>query len=232
MKVKKLVHVSSIAALGRKRPLFKKDESNAELITESMQWEPVSSNNYGKSKYLGELEVWRGIAEGLNAVIVNPSLILGAGDWNNSSTAIFKKAYNEFPWYAEGETGFVDVQDVVKAMIMLMQSDVTAQRFIISAQNESFRTIFSMIAKEFKKKLPSKKVTPFLAGLVWRLEALKALFTGSIPLITKETSITALTVSNFDNNKFKKHFPGFAYKKIEITIREVCKVLQQKVNKQ
>ena len=63
------------------------------------------------------MEVWRAIAEGLNAVIVNPSTILGFGDWNNTSCALFKTAYNEFPWYTDGVNGFVDVNDTAKAVV-------------------------------------------------------------------------------------------------------------------
>src|SRR6478672_1289430 len=105
--VQKMLHVSSVSALGRIR--------NGETVNEEMSWTEKSSNSeYGKSKYFGEMEVWRGTGEGLNAVIVNPSTILGAGDWNNGSSEIFKTAYNEFPWYAEGMNGFVDVKDVAK----------------------------------------------------------------------------------------------------------------------
>ena len=90
-----------------------------------MQWSKETSNSkYGQSKYLAEMEVWRGIAEGLNAVMVNPSIILGAGDWNSGSSAIFQSAYNNFPWYTKGSTGFVDVRDVASAMISLMEHDI------------------------------------------------------------------------------------------------------------
>ena len=93
--VQKLLYVSSVAALGRMR------EDSA--IDENMHWSPKTNNSeYGKSKYLAEMEVWRGIGEGLKAVIVNPTIILGAGDWNAGSTQIFKTVYNEFPWYTGG----------------------------------------------------------------------------------------------------------------------------------
>ncbi|HEY2727007.1 MAG TPA: NAD-dependent epimerase/dehydratase family protein, partial [Parafilimonas sp.] len=123
--VKKLLHVSSVSALGRIREDV--------IIDETMQWSEDANNSvYGESKYLGEMEVWRGIAEGLNAVIINPTIILGAGDWNNGSSEIFKTAYKEFPYYTEGVTGFVDVKDVVKAMITLMNSDIFSERFIVN----------------------------------------------------------------------------------------------------
>ncbi len=223
--VKKMVYVSSVAALGRIR--------ENEPINETMNWtEETSNSKYGQSKFLAEMEVWRGIGEGLNAVMVNPVIILGPGDWNSGSSQIFKSVYDEFPWYATGTTGFVDVRDVAKAMIELMNSDITAQRFILSADNRSYRDMFNLIARAFGKKPPHKKVTPWLAKIVWRFEAVKSMFTGKSPLITKETAATALAKVNFDNSKLKKHLPGFTYRSIEDTIAETCSVLQQKLNSQ
>ncbi|HPH90816.1 MAG TPA: NAD-dependent epimerase/dehydratase family protein [Ferruginibacter sp.] len=222
--VKKLVHVSSVAALGRIR--------ENEAITEKMNWtEETSNSNYGKSKYMAELEVWRGIAEGLEAVMVNPTMILGYGDWNTGSSQMFKSVYNEFPWYAEGVTGYVDVRDVVKAMIALMESNINAERFIISAEDRSFKEVFTLMASAFGKKAPHKKVTPFIAKVVWRLEAIKSLFSGKDPLVTKETAKTALATVHFDNSKLKKFLPGFTYRTIEETIHYTCSLFQQKLNK-
>ena len=221
--VKKLVHVSSVAALGRIR--------ENEPINESMNWtEETSNSKYGQSKYLAELEVWRGIGEGLDAVIVNPVLILGAGDWNTSSVKIFKSVYDESPWYTDGVTGYVDVRDVAKAMILLMESDITAQRFILSAENRTFRFVFNLIAKAFDKKPPHKKVNAVLANMVWRLEAVKSRFTGNDPLITKETAATAMAKVYFNNSKLKEYLPAFNYRSIEETITDTCAALQQKIN--
>lgn len=220
--VKKMVYVSSVAALGRIR------EDVA--VNENMKWtEETSNSNYGQSKYLAELEVWRGIGEGLDAVIVNPVIILGDGDWNAGSSQIFKSMYDEFPWYTEGVTGFVDVRDVVKSMIELMQSDISSERFIISAENRSYREVFNLIAKGFSKKVPYKKVTPFIAKLVWRFEALKSSFTGKDPLVTKETALTALAKVNFDNSKLKRFLPEFQYRKIEDTVIDTCYAMKQKL---
>lgn len=221
--IKKMVHVSSVAALGRKR-----EEGP---VNETMNWTEETSNSaYGQSKYLAEMQVWRGIGEGLNAVMVNPVIILGAGDWNSGSSQIFKTAYEEFPWYTDGSTGFVDVRDVVKAMIELMNSNITAERFIISAENRTYAEVFNLIAKAFGKKPPHKKVTPLLSKIVWRLEAVKSLFTGKDPLVTRETAATALTKATFDNTKLKKFLPEYEYRKIEDTITDTCAALQQKIN--
>ena len=224
-RVKKMVHVSSVAALGRIRENV--------MINESMNWtEETSNSNYGQSKYLAELEVWRGIGEGLDAVMVNPVVILGAGDWDSGSSKIFQTGYNEFPWYTDGIGGFVDVRDVVKAMLQLMDSDITAQRFIISAENKSYKEIFNLIANAFGKKPPYKIVTPFIAKVVWRLEAVKSFFTKQDPLITRETARTAMAKVNFDNSKLKKYLPDFTYRPIEETITETCAALQQNINRQ
>lgn len=218
--VQKLLFVSSVAALGRIR------EHTA--IDESMHWTPETSNSeYGKTKYLAEMEVWRGIGEGLNAVIVNPVIILGAGDWDNGSSAIFKSAFNEFPWYTDGVSGFVDVADVVNAMVRLMNSDISAQRFILSGANLPYREIFTKAALAFGKKPPHKKVTPFLAAIVWRIEALKSRFTGKRPLLTKETAHTAQAKVHFNNTKLLKALPDFSYHGIDETITRVCGELKQ-----
>jgi nucleoside-diphosphate-sugar epimerase len=221
--VKKMVHVSSVSAMGRIR------EDGP--INEHMNWtEETSNSSYGQSKYLGEMQVWRGIGEGLDAVIVNPVVILGPGDLNSGSSRIFKTVYDEFPWYATGTSGFVDVRDVVSAMILLMNSDITAERFILSAGTRSFGDMFNMIAKAFGKKPPHKKVTRTLAKIVCRLEAIKSFFTGKDPLVTRETALTALAKVDFDNSKLKKFLPGFTYRKIEDSITDTCTILQQKLN--
>jgi nucleoside-diphosphate-sugar epimerase len=173
------------------------------------------------------MEVWRGIAEGLRAVIINPSVILGAGDWNKGSSEMFKTVYNEFPYYSTGVNGFVDVKDVVAAMIALMQSDIVAERFIVSAANISYEELFTMIATAFQKKPPSKKVTPWMAAVIWRIEKIKTLFTGKAPFITKETAGTALAKAYFDNARLLKALPGFQYTPIQKTIESICHELLQ-----
>lgn len=219
--VNKLCFVSSVAALGRIR--------QGQLVNESMYWSEETSNSiYGKSKYLAEMEVWRGIGEGLKAVMVNPSIILGSGNWETGSTKIFKSVYEEFPWYTEGVSGFVDVSDVVKAMILLTESDVSAERFILSADNISYRELFNHIANAFGKNPPNKKVTPFIASVVWRAEALKSMITGKKPLITKETAATAQATVRFDNSKIQKFLPGFSYTPLPDSIKRIAQSLVTK----
>jgi len=217
--IQKLVYVSSVAALGR----IREDAP----INETMNWTPETSNSvYGKSKYLAEMEVWRGMGEGLNVAVVNPVIILGAGDWNKGSSEIFKSAYHEFPWYTKGVSGFVDVLDVVDAMQLLMNSNVQGQRFIISGANIEYKEVFTRIANAFGKRPPYKQVTHLLAAIVWRIEAIKGMITGKAPLLTKETAATAQAVVHFDNTKFLKAFPAFKYRSIEETIQRTCNELK------
>jgi dihydroflavonol-4-reductase len=222
--IQRMVYVSSIAAMGRIR------ENSP--INEEMIWsEETSNSEYGKTKHLAELEIFRGIGEGLDIVIVNPVIILGAGDWNKGSTEIFKTAYDEFPWYTEGTGGFVDVEDVVRAMMLLMNAEkVCAERFILSGVNMSYRDLFVCIADNFNKKPPHRKVTPFLAGLVWRWEGFKSWFTGNDPLLTKETARTAAAKVNIDNGKFRLHFKNFTYQPIALSVERICAELKKKHN--
>lgn len=221
--IRKLVHVSSVASLGETR--------NGAKISEDMQWsDSINRSVYGESKYLGELEVWKAAAEGMDVVIVNPSIILGEGDWNEGSTALFKNVYNEFPWYSEGVTGFVDVKDVASLMILLMNSDLSNERYIISAENISYKTLFEKIAQKFSKKPPHKKVSPFIASLAWRWEALKYMLTRKKPLLTKETARSAQAVRFYDHSKILSAFPQFRFRPVDETIIRVATALQQKVN--
>jgi dihydroflavonol-4-reductase len=213
--VEKLLFVSSVSALGR----IRRDE----MITEKMNWSEETSNSvYGKTKFFSEMEVWRGVGEGLPSVIVNPTIILGASNWHKGSSAIFKNAYNEFPWYAEGTTGFVDIDDVVRSMICLMESDINAERFIISAANKTYHELFDLIANEFGKRPPHRRVTPLLAEIVWRIEAIKASVTGKKPLVTKETAQTAQARVSFDNSKLFSYLPHFQYTPLEVSIKRIC----------
>jgi len=220
-KIEKLVYVSSVAAIGRAR--------EGVTIDESLKWSDDNNRStYGISKHLAEMEVWRGIGEGLDAVIANPTIILGAGNWDTGSTALFKSVYNEFPWFTNGITGFVDVNDVVDALMYLMIYPTSGERFIINGANVSYKSLFTAIASEFGKKPPHKEVTPFLAALIWRIEAIKTLFTRKKPLLTKETAIMAQSKVYFNNEKLLKAAKTFNYTPIEESIKRICKELMDK----
>lgn len=214
--VKRFVHISSVAALGR--------AGKGEHVTEEKKWEDSRWNTpYAVSKYHGEVEVWRGWGEGLPAVIVNPSTLLGYGDWDHSSCTLFRNAFKEFPWYTEGINGFVDVTDVARAVLALLESDITGQRYILNGDNWSFRHLFETMADGFGKKRPSREATPFLAGIAWRMATLKSFFTGHPSILTKESARVAKSSTFFDNSKILQQLPDFRFTPLEETIRKACK---------
>lgn len=216
MNVKRLVHISSVAALGR--------TINGDHVTEEKKWEESKTNtHYAISKFKAELQVWRGMSEGLEAVIVNPSTILGYGDWHSSSCAIFKQVHSGFKWYTNGVNGFVDVEDVAKATILLMESGITEQRYIVNGYSWPFRQLQNTIAGGFGKKGPSKLATPFLLSLAWRIEKLKSIFTDKKPLLTKESAKVAQSQTYFENGKILTTLPDFSFTPLEITIEKACK---------
>jgi dihydroflavonol-4-reductase len=221
--VRRLVHISSVAALGR--------TTSGGHVNEEKKWEESKVNtHYAKSKFKAELQVWRGMAEGLEAVIINPSTILGYGDWHSSSCAIFKNIYDGFNWYTSGINGFVDVEDVAKATIALMESNINEQRFIVNGDTWSFQKLQDTIADGFGKKHPGKKATPFLMAIAWRMEKLKSLFTGKNPLLTKESARVALSQTWFENDKILKALPGFSFTPLEETIKKACEKYTGTIN--
>ena len=211
--VEKLIYTSSIAAIGR-------DERNPH-VSETNKWIRNELNtHYAISKYLAEQEVWRGIAEGLNGAIVNPSVILGSQYWQHGTGRLFQQVWDGLRFYTEGVTGYVDVRDVVRFMVLLMESPIENQRFILNGANRGYKLMFEDIAEILNKKPASIAVTPLLRQIAWRVEWLKSKFTGKRPLITKETARTSATIFYFNNEKSLKAFPDFSYTPIAQTIRE------------
>ncbi|HEV3223451.1 MAG TPA: NAD-dependent epimerase/dehydratase family protein [Puia sp.] len=209
------IHVSSVSALGR--------NENSTSIDEEIKWPGNDGqSNYGISKYFSEMEVWRGMGEGLTPLILNPSTLLGYGDWNETSCGLFKTAYREFPWYMDGTNGFTDVEDSARAIIALMNSGIRNERFIISAENRSYREIFNWMAAGFGKKHPGRKAGPFLAGIAWRKEKIKSIFTRNKPLITRESVAIAARHTMYDNHKMLSALPSFRFRSLEDSIYEAC----------
>ncbi|MEO6612680.1 MAG: NAD-dependent epimerase/dehydratase family protein [Chitinophagaceae bacterium] len=215
-KVRRLIHISSVAALGR--------TTGGGHVNEEKKWEESKANtHYGKSKYKAELHVWRGISEGLEAVILNPSTILGYGDWNSSSSAIFKNIYKEIKWYSTGVNGFVDVEDVAKTAVLFLDNMITEERYIVNGDTWSFKQLQDAIADGFGKKRPGKLASPFLMEMAWRIERLKSIFTGKKPLLTKESARVAKSKTWFENDKILEALPGFSFTPLEDTIQKACK---------
>ncbi len=222
--IKKFCHVSSIAAFGRP-PLNEMKKVDLVRINEDQKWLASETNShYAISKYMGECEVWRGAAEGLPMVIVNPSIILGEGEWNLSSTQLFKYVYDERPFYPEGYMNYVDVKDVSRALIQLMESDIHSERYCLSGGMISYKDFFDKIADRFGKKKTSIKVTPGMMGAIWRIEALKSMLTGKAPLITKETAKTSQLKIFQENNKIRKAL-NFEFNALDNTLNRVCSYL-------
>jgi len=150
--IKKLCYVSSIAAIG--------STINNKPITEETEWQTEKDNSvYAITKYGAEMEVWRGTQEGLDAVIVNPGIIIGPGIWKYGSGSLITKVYRGLPFYSKGITGYVGVNDVVSAMVSLMQSNIKNERFILVAENLSFEAFTKTVAKYLNVKPPKKEAT-------------------------------------------------------------------------
>jgi nucleoside-diphosphate-sugar epimerase len=216
-KIKKLCHVSSIAALGR--------STNSSMISESTGWVTSKQNSfYAISKYNAEREVWRGINEGLNAVIINPSIILGPGDWKNDSSKIFTLVNNGLKFYTNGVNAYVDVIDVVNSMVLLMNNDVSAERFIIASENYSYRDLLNAIAKNLNKPLPKYHANSFISELAWRLEKTRSVLTNSNPLITKQIVKTAANKSFYNNEKFRQKY-NYKYLSVDESVKRICEIL-------
>jgi nucleoside-diphosphate-sugar epimerase len=217
--IHKMVHVSSIAALGRT------DDAKKE-IDEEKEWEDSKYNSgYALSKYLAEMEVWRGIGEGLNAAIVNPGIILGATTGHDLSSGLMKMVYREFPFYSKGVTSWVDANDVVKAMVMLMGSETEAERFIVSSGNFSYKEILAEMARALAKKQPRFAASSITTGIAWRLSALLRGL-GINTLITKETASNANSLSYYNNQKLFGTFPDFSYTPLPKTIEVMARSFQ------
>ncbi len=193
-RIDKFCFVSSIAALGR----ADKDQ----VIDEKVTWKASKSNSrYAVSKYGAEREVWRAIEEGLNAVIINPSIILGPGEVNSGSTKLIRTVDEGLKFYTPGTNGFVDVRDVVEIMLKVVESDISSERFIVSSENLDYKTLFEYIAFFLNKPAPRYKANKWMSEIAWRAEFLKSKITGNKPLITKETARTAGNDYIYSNQK-------------------------------
>lgn len=221
--VEKLVFVSSVAALGR-------SEHNKE-ITEEEQWEESRYNSaYGLSKQQAELEVWRGMGEGLDAVVINPGIILGEGNWETGSARLIKVVHGEFPFYTGGVNGWVDVQDVVQAMTRLMNSNISGERFILSAGNFAYREVFTEMAQALGRKPPHIPAGPFMTGLIWRWNALKTALTGKKFTVTRETAANAQKVARYNNSKLLQFLPDFGYTPLPETISRMARAFRESLS--
>ncbi|MBL0341550.1 MAG: NAD-dependent epimerase/dehydratase family protein [Bacteroidetes bacterium] len=194
--IKKLCHVSSVAALGR--------TGEEASLDETANWVTSKYNSaYAISKYGAEREVWRGVAEGLDAVIINPGVIIGPGNWKTDSSMLFRQVWKGLSFYTSGVNGFVDVRDVSETMICLMESDIINERYVVVAESKKFRDVFDYIADKIGRKRPGIHAGPLLTDMAWKFELMKSWFTGSKPVITKETARSAGNKTFYSNLKIK-----------------------------
>lgn len=212
--IEKLCHVSSIASLG--------GAVNGEIINEDSKW--TSSKNhsaYSASKFKSEMEVWRGIQEGLNAVIVNPSVIMGPGFWKSGSGSLFAKAANGMKYFTSGATGFVDVRDVSSAMISLMKGEISAERFILNAENISYKDLFEKIAEVMNVPKPKKEASINLLKLAVLIDSVAGVLKIKKREITKEIIRSSTSISKYSNEKIKKTI-GIDFIPIEKSIGDIA----------
>jgi dihydroflavonol-4-reductase len=218
-KVQRFIHISSVAALGR--------TSNTPIISEDSKWVKSHANSYyGETKHLSELEVWRGAEEGLSTVVVNPSVVLGIGDWGKSSTKIFKYVWDEHKYYPAGSFNFVDLRDVAEAVIKLVNSNIESARFILSNGKISYKNFFEKVAKEFGKKPPSKLASYRLSKMILFVEKIRSLLSGKLPLVTNETLLMSKVNFEYENSKIKKTI-GFQFRDLDSTVNWACAGLKR-----
>ena len=218
--IEKLCFVSSVATLEKD---IKKD-----FIDESENWDNTKDKSgYAITKYGAEKEVWRASQEGVDMVIVNPGVILGSGFWNKGSSALFSKVKNRFPFYTEGITGFVDVIDVVQIMQKLMLSEVKNERFVLVADNISYKDLFFQIADALHVKRPAIKVSKTLSEIIWRFDKVKSTIFRSSPVITKYSSRSSLSKKIYSSQKII-NIMDIEFNKIDKTIQRVCNDLISK----
>lgn len=224
--IRKFCHVSSIAAIGSPPEGIEANEEHP--------WRNTRDHSaYTESKYLAEMEVWRTILQGLEAVIVNPSVIIGPCDWRSGSSILFTKVWKGFKFYTRGGTGFVDVTDVTSAMITLMADEnwetAKNQRYILNAGNITFREFFNRIADTLRVKRPAYFAGDMLLNLACKLSILKRFFTGIPPSITSETVRSANKLSYFDGSKIC-HTIGLSYIPVEVSIQNTAELFLKDLN--
>ena len=215
-KIRKFCYVSSVAVLGR--------AVNTGISDETTWWQPSKKNSvYGQSKFGAEREIWRGMEEGLNAYIVNPSVILGPGFWDGGNSGLFSLVWKGLKYYTRGINGYIDVRDLSKAMRMLMESDISGERFIVSSENCSYQQVFEYMAKHLGKPVPKINVPPALTDIAWRVEAVRSFIMHTKPEVTKEMATTTAQIYTYSNEKIKKAI-GFEFKPVEQSIKEICEI--------
>jgi dihydroflavonol-4-reductase len=212
--VKRLIHISSVAALGRTR--------ENPFITEDNKFIESSLNStYAETKYLAELEVYRGQEEGLGVIVVNPSVILAPADWNKSSAKLFKYVYDQKPFYIDNNLNYVDVRDVAEAIYRLIRAEMLGEKFILNGGNIRLKDFFAIAASKMNRKPPGIQLGTSTVSMLARLEMLRSSLTGSEPLITPETAKLAGTNFTYSSEKAKNAL-ALKFQTIDETLEWCC----------
>ncbi len=211
--IEKLCYVSTIATLG--------NSVNGTPITEHTKWNSEDDNSvYAITKYGAEMEVWRATQEGLDVVIINPGVILGAGIWHYGSGYLFKKAHRGIKYYTAGTIGLIDVKDVVSIMVRLLKSDIKNERFILVAENWTYKQFLQSMAKAVMAKPPKKEAKIWVLQFAWKLDWLTHKLTGKRRQLTKQLVASLNSETNYDHAKIKKAI-GFKFTPIDKSIATV-----------
>lgn len=221
--VRRFIHISSIASLNR-------EYDGQEVDPDSTFKKNAFSNDYSWTKYLGEMEVWRAHAEGLNVNVILPSIILGAGPWDSGSPAIFRNILEGVNYYPQGGSGFVDVRDVAELAVKALESGTSGHRVIASAENLSYEFLFKSIARSLGRSDDLKPLTDIKARIYITLRRIQSLITGKPGIVNAANIRLAQLHFTFDNARSKELFK-MEYRPIEATVREVSKLLLESAGK-
>ncbi len=214
--IKKLCHVSSIAALGNPK-------EHEITITEETEWNPEElHSDYAISKYGAEMEVFRGHQEGLEVVIVNPGVIFGYGFHKKGSDVIIQSVRKEMAFYTNGSVGIVFVEDVIKCMMQLMKSNINGERFTLVGENIEVKKLLKFIAKELNLKSPSIKATKLMTAIAWRLDWLTSKIGNRKRKLTRHTAAASHDTSIYDASKIKSYFE-FEFQEKEDYLKTILK---------
>lgn len=215
LSIPKLIHISSIAALGRKKEV--------RLMDENTHWvENDLNTDYAESKHLAELEVWRGAEEGLSVSVINPTVILAPANWERSSAQLFAYVWNERKFYSNTAINYVDVRDVVQSVLTLYKTNRPGERYIVNAGQIPIKELFEKIAGQFNKKAPRFKVNPVVLYVLALLEETRSRFTGKEPLITRQTAKLARESFEYSNQKATREL-GIQFRNLDETLEWCCR---------
>lgn len=217
--VERLVHTSSMAAFGR-------PEDACQPIDETAEWRTSRANTaYAHSKYLAELEVFRGIAEGLDAVLVNPALIFGAGRPGENTTRIAERVRDgKLPVIPAGGTNVVDVVDVAMGHRRAMARGRTSERYFLGSENLTWRAIIDTLADAFGVSPPRWTLPPMPALVAGTLAEAAAFVTGGRPSLTREAARTASRFYRYDHRKAVDEL-GCSFRPFEETAQRIAQAL-------